>query len=89
MKIAFIGAGNMAGAIIGGMCCGDFAAGDIAAFDIDTAKTQALAEQWNIQAATTAKEAIENANAVVLAIKPQMFPSVLHSLQKSLKQIKS
>lgn len=86
MKIAFIGAGNMAGAIIGGMCCGDFAAGDIAAYDIDATKTQALAEQWNIHAAATAEEAIENAEAVVLAIKPQMFPTVLPSLRDAIKQ---
>lgn len=84
MKIAFIGAGNMAGAIIGGMCCGDFAAGDIAAYDIDTAKTAALSQQWGITAAETAETAIQDADVVVLAVKPQMFAAVIPPIKEAL-----
>lgn len=80
MKIAFIGAGNMAGAIMRGMCRGSFAGSDIAAFDIDAAKTKALADEWGILAAASAEEAITGADAVVLAVKPQMFPRVLPPL---------
>ena len=73
MKIAFIGAGNMAGAIMRGMCRGSFAGSDIAAFDIDAAKTKALADEWGILAAASAEEAITGADAVVLAVAHRQF----------------
>ena len=37
MKIGFIGAGNMAGAIIRGMAAGGFRGGDILVYDTDAA----------------------------------------------------
>lgn len=84
MKIAFIGAGNMAGAIIGGMCCNDFTPADLTAYDIDTAKTEALSRQWGIAAAATPEEAIQSADVVVLAVKPQMFATVIPPLKEAL-----
>ena len=51
MRIAFIGAGNMAGAIIRGMRRASFAGTDIVAYDIDSGKTAALARECGIAAA--------------------------------------
>ena len=84
MKIAFIGAGNMAGAIIRGMCRASFVGANIAAYDIDSDKTAALARECGIAAAASASEAVTGADAVVLAVKPQMFAGVVPSLREAL-----
>lgn len=86
MKIAFIGAGNMAGAIMRGMCRNSFAGADISAYDIDSDKTAALAEEWGVIAAGTSEAAIQDSDAVVLAVKPQMFARVLPPLKEILRQ---
>lgn len=85
MKMAFIGAGNMAGAIIRGMCRSSFAGSDITAYDIDTTKTAALAGECGITAAQSAEEAVAGADAVVLAVKPQMFGKVVPPLREMLQ----
>ena len=80
MKIGFIGAGNMAGAIIRGMVSGGFRGSDIVAFDTDNAKLIRLFEDCGICMTTSAAEAAEQADALVLAVKPQVLPKVLPSL---------
>lgn len=86
MKIAFIGAGNMASAIIRGMCRGDFSGEQIAAYDIDSDKTRALAEEWGIIAAPSPQEAVKGADSVVLAVKPQMFAQAVPPLRECLEE---
>lgn len=80
MKIGFIGAGNMAGAIIRGMVSGGFRGSDILAFDVDNAKLIQLFEDCGICMASSAEEAAEQVDALVFAVKPQMFPTVLPAL---------
>ena len=84
MKVGFIGAGNMAGAIIRGMVSGGFRGGDVLAYDIDNAKLMALFEDCGIRMCSSGREVAEEADAVVLAIKPQMFGEVLPPLSSSL-----
>ena len=48
MKIGFIGAGNMAGAIIRGMVGGGFRGSDILIYDTDSAKMVALFEECGV-----------------------------------------
>lgn len=86
MKIGFIGAGNMAGAIIRGMCRSGFAAHDIAAYDIVADKTRQLAEECGISVSPSAQAAVQGADAVVLAVKPQMFDRVVPPLRDCLEQ---
>ena len=80
MKIGFIGAGNMAGAIIRGMVSGGFRGSDIVAFDTDNAKLIQLFEDCGICMTTSAAEVAEQVDALVLAVKPQVLPSVLPPL---------
>ena len=86
MKIGFIGLGNMATAIIGGLLREDTALssedGNVtvitAANIIGSAKTEATrqkrAEQFGIAVTASNREVAEAADVLVLAVKPQFFP---------------
>ncbi|MCI8553924.1 MAG: pyrroline-5-carboxylate reductase [Clostridiales bacterium] len=84
MKIGFIGAGNMAGAIIRGMTAGGFHGGDILAYDVDHSRMLPLFEECGICLCASAEEAAESCDALVLAVKPQTLPAVLPPLSPAL-----
>lgn len=71
--IAFIGAGNMNGAIIGGLVACGFPADNITAANPSMGKLEKLQQQYNIQITQDNLKAIENADMVVLGVKPQMM----------------
>ena len=78
---SFIGAGNMAGAIIKSFIKNDVSAPDeIMAFDIDKSKYETLKET-GIFLCEDLKEAIEFADYIVLAVKPQFMTSALESIK--------
>lgn len=85
--VGFIGAGNMASAIIKGMISSDFCKGeDIAVFDIDTAKTKALSEEYGLKVSESAKELASECDTVVLSVKPNIFPQLLSEIGEALKE---
>lgn len=86
MKVGFIGAGNMAGAIIRGMVGGGFRGSDIRIYDTDSAKMAALFEECGVTVCSSGEEAAGTVDAVVLAVKPQVFPAVLPALSPVLHQ---
>ena len=78
---SFIGAGNMAGAIIKSFIKNDVSDPDeIFAFDIDKNKYEDLKET-GIHLCENIKEAIELADYVILAVKPQFMSSALESIK--------
>ena len=84
MKIGFIGLGNMATAIIGGLLeAGIAEPADI----VGSAKTQAsrtrAAERFGIDASLSNAEVAQAADVVVLAVKPVFFPSVVPEIAAS------
>lgn len=87
-KIAFIGAGNMANALIGGMLARDFDAGNIIATDPYTPGLDAICEQYSIGRADNNASAAEAADVVVLAVKPQVLSQAISEMQGALKQNK-
>ncbi|MCH9826850.1 MAG: pyrroline-5-carboxylate reductase [Gammaproteobacteria bacterium] len=78
--IAFIGGGNMAASLIGGLVASGHEPGAIAVVDTDRAKADALGRQYGISNANSATEAVRDAQAVVLAIKPQALQTAVHGL---------
>lgn len=84
-KLGFIGCGNMATAIIGGAVTSEFLKGDeICVFDVDTSKAEYLNKEYGINGALTVETLAENCEFVVLAVKPQVFPTVLPQIKDSL-----
>lgn len=83
--IGFIGAGNMAGALISGICsAGIFSPDNIFVSDIDSTKTSDLANKYGV---TVAKDNCETsvADIVVCAVKPQIIAQILPQIVSGLK----
>jgi len=80
MKIGFIGAGNMGGAIIRGMSAAGFRGSDLLVYDLDAGKLAALFEECGIYVCASAEQVIEGTDAVVLGLKPQVLPAAIPPL---------
>jgi len=85
-SIAFIGAGNMAGAIIEGViAAGTYAPGQITAADVRPEATRALADAHGIHGTSDNASAVSTADVVVLSVKPQTFAQLLPAIAGSLR----
>ncbi len=85
--IGFIGAGNMASAIIAGMCKSEFVKSkDIAVFDLDKNKTDILSKSYGITVKASAGEIAESCDKIVLAVKPNVIASVLADIDSVVKE---
>lgn len=80
-QIGFIGTGNMAKAIIAGLINSHVVQpNQVVAFNRTFAKAEALQQTYQIQAAKSAKEAVEGSEIVIIGVKPNMVHSVLSEL---------
>ncbi len=79
VKIAFIGVGNMASAIIGGVAEDGISHSDVILFDRHPVKTAPFKTQ-GYTVASSAVNAAEQADIIVLATQPQSFPELLSEL---------
>ena len=79
MNYGFIGAGNMAGAIIKGMTIGtkSFDGKDIYACALHKSTTDKLAEECGINSCETASEVIKASDILILAVKPAVLADVV------------
>lgn len=76
LNIAFIGAGNMSGSIIGGMVKGGYTPEKIIASNRSTPKLDKLHAEFSIRTTTDNLAAIRESDVVVLGVKPQMMEAV-------------
>ncbi|MCP3688925.1 MAG: pyrroline-5-carboxylate reductase [Gammaproteobacteria bacterium] len=89
-RLCFIGAGNMASSLIGGLLVNNFDASQITACDISTEQLQSLAVDYAINTSTDNIGAVTAANVVLLAVKPQIMQPVceqLSSIENSNKRL--
>ncbi len=87
-KTGFIGAGNMANAIINGMIKnGVTQAEDIFVFDLDTVKLASIKEK-GVHTCQSASEVVEQSHFIVLAVKPQNYAEVLQQIKSSVTEDK-
>lgn len=87
MKLGFIGLGNMASAMIGGILKESIAKPEDI---IGSAKTEKTAEekaaQFGIETCTDNKKIAEQADVLVLAVKPRFFPEVIAEIRGVLRE---
>ncbi|CAD6525084.1 pyrroline-5-carboxylate reductase [Paraburkholderia sabiae] len=80
MKIAFIGGGNMAAALIGGMIKRGVAPSDILAIDPNEDVRKRNEQQFGVGTGAAADASLKSFDAVVLAVKPQIVKDVAATL---------
>ena len=84
-RITFIGAGNMATSLIGGLLAQGIPASHIRASDPGAEQRAKVAAEFGIELFESNAEAIAGADVVVLATKPQVLKGVSQALAPSLQ----
>jgi len=77
MKIGFIGAGNMAGAIIRGIVKNGIDAKSVYISDLDAGKVSLLSKECGVNGESDNKEVVKKCELVILAVKPHLIKPVL------------
>ena len=83
--IGFIGAGNMATSLIGGMLQNSFKPSQILASDRDSEQLQRLNRQFGIATSTDNDQLAADCDVLVLAVKPQVMQAVCAALPSQRK----
>ncbi len=79
-KLTFIGGGNMAASLIGGLLADNMAAKQITVADPKASTRDSLASHFGVNTREDNAAAIASADVVVLAVKPQVLQSVAETL---------
>ena len=87
MKLGFIGTGNMASAIMGGVIKNNiFAANEIIGSDLLAAGREKVQKQFGINVTASNKEVVEQAEVFVLSVKPQFYAEVIAEIKDSVRE---
>ena len=85
LKICFIGGGNMAQALIGGLADKLTAASNIHVVDVSPDALAVLSQRFGVMTSGSAGDAVHNADVVVLAVKPQQMREVVRGIALQIK----
>jgi pyrroline-5-carboxylate reductase len=85
-NICFIGGGNMATSLIGGLIAQGHAANSISVSDPNEAQRERLTTQYGINTFADCAPALADADIVVLAVKPQVMKDVALIVAKAAEQ---
>jgi pyrroline-5-carboxylate reductase len=80
MKISFIGGGNMAKAIIGGLKNNGFNTAEITVIELDAEKRVQLSKEFSVQTSADYID-VSHTDVIILAVKPQQLREVCSLLQ--------
>lgn len=87
MKLGFIGCGNMASAIIGGIVSkGIISGSDVNVYDVYVPAGNTLKEQYGVNVLDGEIDIIRQSDAVILAVKPNVLGSVLTKVNIALDE---
>ena len=87
-QIGFIGGGNMASSLIGGLVSNDYPADKITVADLDADKLRYLNETFGVNTTLDSNSLVLQSDIVVLAVKPQHMQTVADSINESVQQKK-
>ena len=83
-KIAFLGGGNMAEAILAGLLAGEVASPErLVVADVAAERREHLANRYGLETTADNAAAVRGADVVVLAVKPQQAADVLTAARAS------
>ena len=86
MKLGFIGTGNMASAIMGGIIKKQIIpAQEIIGADLFAPGRERAKEQFGIQVTDSNKEVVDKAEVIVLSVKPQFYEDVINEIKGDIK----
>jgi pyrroline-5-carboxylate reductase len=81
-KVGFIGAGNMAGALIRGLLrAGRYKVGDLYVSDVVEGQVRRLKRQHKIEGTRDNRQLVRESQTVILAVKPQAMAGVLEEVR--------
>ena len=80
-KIGFIGAGNMARSLIGGLLANEMETSRLFASDQNVSQRQNLRDQFSIEVSADNQSIVDKVDVIVLAVKPQVMSSVVSELK--------
>jgi len=84
MKVCFVGGGNMASALIGGLLKSGVVARNLSVVEVEAAQRQRLETRFGIATFDDVRPAVAGSDCVVLAVKPQQVHAVAQSLGPAL-----
>ena len=84
--LTFIGVGNIAGSIISGLIADGWDPACIKVADTSTQRLRQLSEQFAITTTTSNSDAADQADVIVLAVKPQVMKSVAQEIAGTVSQ---
>jgi pyrroline-5-carboxylate reductase len=84
--LSFIGGGNMAGSLIGGLIADGWNPASIRVSDTDARQLERLSQRFPVTTTTDNNRAVEGADVVVLAVKPQVMKDAVQSLAASISK---
>jgi pyrroline-5-carboxylate reductase len=87
ITIGFIGAGNMANALIKGLTTsGTYSQGQLAVSDNDPEKLNSIYEKFGLKGYTSNIQLVEASKVILLAVKPQVIRVVLEEIKHAIKE---
>ncbi|MEF9992173.1 MAG: pyrroline-5-carboxylate reductase [Romboutsia sp.] len=82
-KIGFIGSGNMAKAMIGGIVKSGLVKSDmITVSDLNQLALDAVNSEFKVNTTTDSREVVKNSDIVIVAVKPNIYDIVLESVKE-------
>ncbi len=86
MNITFIGGGNMASALIGGLLQQGYSATQIRVVEISAEGREKMTREFGVAAVTDIADSVSGSDVILLAVKPQQLSVVAQQLAPLLKE---